>query len=92
MGNQMTSPNRQLKSAAHNLKPVIIIGAQGLTTSVQTEIQNALQAHELIKIRINAANNEARQEMIEQILEEHDATLVNQIGHIAVIYRNKEDH
>ena len=86
----MTQPNRQLKAAAHNLKPVIIIGSHGLTTSVQTEIQVALEAHELIKIRINAADKETRQEMIEQILEEHDASLVSQIGHIAVIYRNKD--
>ena len=83
---------RHLRGLAHHKRTTVTVGQSGITKSVIKELDLALVAHELIKIRINAANNEARQEMIEQILEEHDATLVNQIGHIAVIYRNKEDH
>tara|TARA_B100002051_G_C16429594_1_gene483550 strand:+ start:267 stop:533 length:267 start_codon:yes stop_codon:yes gene_type:complete len=87
----MESNTKKLKSASHQLKPVVIIGSQGLSESVQSEIDQALQAHELIKVRVNASTNEARQDMIENILDKQDATLVNQIGHIAVIYRKNED-
>ena len=85
----METNKKELKANSHKLKPVVIIGSQGLTDNVQKEIATALEAHELIKIRINARDDEARQAMTQAILDEHDATLVNQIGHIAVIYRSK---
>lgn len=85
----METNKKELKANSHKLKPVVIIGSQGLTDNVQKEIATALEAHELIKIRINARDDEARQAMTQAILDEHDATLVNQIGHIAVIYRRK---
>lgn len=88
----METNKKELKANSHKLKPVVIIGSQGLTDNVQKEIATALEAHELIKIRINARDDEARQTMIQAILDEHDATLVNQIGHIAVIYRSKDNN
>ena len=85
----METNKKELKANSHKLKPVVIIGSQGLTDNVQKEIATALESHELIKIRINARDDEARQAMTQAILDEHDATLVNQSGHIAVIYRSK---
>ena len=78
---------QKLKNTSHQLKPVVIIGSQGLSEGVQKEINTALEAHELIKVRINARDQEARQEMIDAILDQQNATLVNVIGHVAVIYR-----
>ena len=78
---------QKLKNTSHQLKPVVIIGSQGLSEGVQKEINIALEAHELIKVRINARDKEARQEMIDAILDQQNATLVNVIGHVAVIYR-----
>ena len=86
----MDNKIKKLKSASHQLKPVVIIGAQGLSEGVQKEINLALDAHELIKVRINAQDGAARQEMIDTILEKQHATLVNQIGHVAVIYRQND--
>jgi RNA-binding protein len=80
-----------LKSASHQLKPVVIIGEKGLTESVHNEINQCLITHELIKIRINEPDKQQRMELITEILEHNDATMVNKIGHVVVIYRKNED-
>lgn len=88
----LTSSHRQrLRGRAHSLKPIIIIGNHGLTEAVNLEIDRALNDHELLKIRVNAATKEDRQMMIDQICQNHHAELVQTIGHIAVVYRKKID-
>jgi RNA-binding protein len=76
-----------LRGLAHPLKPVVIIGQHGLTAAVQTEIEQALTFHELIKLRVNAEDRKQRETMIQTILETSRASLVARIGHIAVLYR-----
>lgn len=73
------------------IKPVIIIGANGLTEQVHKELSAALLAHELIKIRVNAESRELRDEMITEILQRHEATKIQQIGHILVIYKHNPE-
>lgn len=86
----LSSTHRQrLRSKAHTLKPIIIIGNHGLTPAVQLEIERALEDHELIKIRVNAATREDRHEFIQAICEERQAELIQTIGHIAVIFRRR---
>lgn len=82
---------KTLAAKAHQLNPVVLIGANGLTPQVQNEIDIALNAHELIKIRVNAGTREERQNMIDQIVEQQQAVIVQQIGHILVIYRVNPD-
>ena len=80
----------ELKAASHNLKPVVIIGAQGVTQAVQDEINTALTAHELIKIKLNANSGEERKQALNEITSQQKATLINQIGHVAVLYRKQK--
>lgn len=80
-----------LRQQAHHLKPVVILGAQGLTPAVGKEIDVALQAHELIKIKINALDRAEFKQLANTICENHQATLVDLIGHIAIIYRPRPD-
>jgi RNA-binding protein len=82
---------KELKAASHQLKPVVIIGANGLTENIHNEIETTLIAHELIKIRINTKDQAARILMLEKILEKHNANLVNRIGSIAAIYRKNDE-
>lgn len=82
----------QLKTQSHKLKPVVIIGNQGLTEGVQQEIDVALTSHELIKVRINADSKQARQAMCTEICQSQQAELINQIGHIVTIYRQTPIH
>ncbi len=85
------SQKRQLRRLGHKLKPVVIIGANGLTPAVNDEVAIALERHELIKVRVNAADRESRDTMITTLCADNDAELVQRIGHVALIFRrNKE--
>lgn len=84
----LSSPQRQfLKSLAHRLQPVVMIGNQGLTPSVLKEIEHSLAAHELIKIKAASEEAETRQAWMEEICKAVKAVCVQQIGKIMVIYR-----
>lgn len=84
-----TSFKQSLKAQAHHLKPVILLGAKGLTDAVVAETDIALNTHELIKVKINGAEKEDRVEMSHNLCEQLKAELVQLIGNTAVIYRKK---
>lgn len=81
---------KKLKAAAHHLKPVVSLGQNGLTEAVGQEVEVALNAHELIKIKI-PAEREERAQIAEQIAADHQAELIGMIGHIGIFYRESED-
>ena len=76
-----------LRAKAHALKPVVITGQQGLTPTVFHEIGIALDHHELIKVRVNAADRDDREGMVEAIRRETGAELLQLIGHVVTLYR-----
>ena len=78
---------RHLRGLAHHLKPVVMIGQHGLSDGVTAELEVALEAHELIKVRISAADRDQRKAMIGQICRRNNADFVHAIGHVAVFYR-----
>ena len=78
---------RNLISKAHHLHPVVMIGQKGITENVHTEIEAALLAHELIKIRVIAPTRETRVEWVKELADSHKAALIQQVGHIAVFFR-----
>lgn len=82
---------RYLKGLAHSLKPVVMVGNSGLSESVVAEINNALEHHELIKVRISGAEREERKAMLDQIAETTGADLVLVIGNIGGFYRPAKD-
>lgn len=77
---------KKLRAAAHTLKPVVMIGQSGLTTAVLAEIEQALDSHELIKIKIRAERDK-RKLISEKICADTGAELIQDIGQITVIYR-----
>lgn len=86
------SIKKQLKQRAHSLKPVVQTGAKGLTEAVHAEIDVALNAHELIKIKLIAGDKPTRQTMITSIITQHQAELIQDIGHTLTIYRENDNH
>jgi len=78
---------RHLKGLTHHLKPVVIIGQHGLNEGVFSELDIALETHELIKIRVNAGDREERKEMLEIICDKTGADLIHTIGHVAALFR-----
>ena len=86
-----TSLRQSLKAQAHHLKPVILLGAKGLTPAVIEETNIALNAHELIKVKINGAEKADRQAMAADMCQQLNADLVQLIGSTAIIYRVNPD-
>ena len=78
---------REFRSRGHHLKPVVTIGAAGLTPAVIRELDLSLEHHELMKVRLSGAGREQRRELIDAVCETCDAELVQAIGNIALLYR-----
>jgi RNA-binding protein len=81
----------ELRSEAHPLDPVVIIGDAGLTAAVMKEIALCLDAHGLIKIRVFGDDREARIGMYKTICEELNAAPIQHIGKLLVVYRPKKE-
>src|SRR4051812_41859049 len=80
-----------LRSDAHALNPVVIIGEAGLTPSVLKEIDASLNAHGLIKVRVFGDDREARIEIYETICDKLDAAPIQHIGKLLVLYRPQKE-
>lgn len=82
---------RFLRGQAHGLKAVLQVGGKGVTPALLAEVGQALEDHELIKVKVAAEDREARAELIDAIVEGTGAALVQRIGHTAVLYRPSRD-
>jgi RNA-binding protein len=80
-----------LRSDAHALNPVVIIGEAGLTPAVLKEIDVSLNVHGLIKVRVFGDDREARIGIYETICEQLDAAPIQHIGKLLVLYRPKKE-
>lgn len=86
-----TTFKQTLRAQAHHLKPVVLLGSKGLTEAVVAEVNGALITHELIKVKINGAEKEDRQNMAMELCQQLHADLVQLIGNTAIIYRKNEE-
>ena len=86
-----TKQKQFLKGLAHHLSPVVMLGSNGLTEGVLAEIDNALNHHELIKVKIAGTDRETKQLIIDAIVRETQSSNVQTIGHILVLYRPSEE-
>ena len=85
----MLSPaeRRALRARAHPLKPVVLLGQHGVTPPVIAAIEEALSAHELIKVRLRGIEKEQRDEAITELAATLSAEVINLIGHILTLFR-----
>jgi RNA-binding protein len=81
---------RALKRLAHHLEVVVRTGNAGVTDAVIAEADQALTHHELMKVRVLAAERKDRDAMIEELCKRLGAALVQRIGHVATIYRPRD--
>lgn len=84
------SQKRYLRGLAHSLKPVILTGNKGVTPAVIKEFSNALDQHELVKVKLGDDRDE-RKAHIAELGEGAKAELVQSIGRVACFYRRNED-
>jgi RNA-binding protein len=84
----LTKAQREhLRRLGHDLKPVVLMGAAGLTDPVLAEIRGALDHHELVKVRVRGTDRDGRDATIGRICAETGAELVQRIGHVALLWR-----
>ena len=82
---------RYLRGLAHDLKPVLLVGAKGVTPAVLAELDLALDQHELLKVRVSANDRDEREGWIAELVEGSQASLAGRIGHVAILYRRRKD-
>ena len=80
---------RHLRALAHNLKPVVMLGTNGLTAAVLAEIELAIAHHELIKVKLAGEDRDERRAIAEQICEQIQAANVQILGHNLIAFRAK---
>lgn len=89
--NLKPAQKRYLRGQAHHIKPVLQSGAKGVTEAFIAEVGVALDQHELIKLKLAASDREERAQMIARITAATGASLVQSIGHTAILFRRNRD-
>ena len=82
---------RYLRGLAHPLKPVVLLGKEGLTDSVAKETARALHDHELVKVKGLGGDRDARDAAFAALAERTGSALVHRIGNVGVLYRPRAD-
>ena len=75
------------RSDAHHLDPVVLIGGDGLTDAVKKEVDAALKAHGLIKVRVFSDDRAQRETFLTTLADELDAAPIQHIGKLLVLWR-----
>ncbi len=82
---------RDLRAQAHHLNPVVTVAGNGLTPAVLAEVERSLQAHELIKVKVQGAEREQRDALMKELCAALDAAPVQHIGNILVVWRARRE-
>ncbi|KAA3596747.1 ribosome assembly RNA-binding protein YhbY [Stenotrophomonas maltophilia] len=85
------SQTRFLRGQAHDLKALLQTGGKGVTPAFIAELNEVLERHELVKVKVAAEDRDARDAMISEIVEATGSALVQRIGHVAVLYRPSKE-
>ncbi len=81
----------QLKGRAHALEPIVQLGHAGMSDTFVAEVDRALTAHELIKVRVGGDDREARVALGDTLAQRTDAAVVQRVGKILVLWRPRPD-
>ena len=89
----LTAKQRQfLKGLAHPLSPVVRVGKGGVSEAVVGETKKSLEAHELIKVRVDADDSAARQELAEKLASATESQIAGTIGKTVILYRARDEN
>ncbi len=79
-----------LRGLAHSLNPVVFVGKEGASEAVVRKVHLELLAHELVKVRVGDGAEITSEELGTVLAEGCEATLVQRIGHVVVLYRKRK--
>ena len=92
LGPPLTAKARaRLKAEAHALEPVVQTGAAGITDAVVAEVERALTAHELIKVKITGDDRDARAALGDELCARTGSTAVHRVGKVLILWRPRRD-
>jgi len=78
---------KYLRTLAHDLRPIVMVGQHGLSDAVLAELESTMTKHELLKIKVRVNDRDEKQQIVDKILNFSKAALVQVIGGVLVIYR-----
>ena len=84
------SLTEQQKKHLHKLRPVIMVGSNGLTKALLDEFERSIAHHELIKIKLSVGDHETRDKAIADMCEHSHAQLVQRVRNMALLVRKKK--
>lgn len=85
------SQKKELRSIAHQEKVMVQIGKNGITDTVLESFENALLAHNLVKVNLLKSAPITVDEVKKELVERFSVDVVSQVGRVLVVYRyNKE--
>jgi RNA-binding protein len=82
---------KYLRGLAHAREPVVLIGQGGLSPAITAELETALGAHELVKVRARVGDRDARDGIFAELEQKTASVLVQRIGNVGVFYRTRKD-
>ena len=85
-----TKELRDLKARAHHLKPVVTVADKGITENIKAAVDEALEVHELIKVRVRGADRDSRTAIMDELVSLSGAAKIGAIGGIVILYRKSE--
>ncbi|KDE38736.1 MAG: YhbY family RNA-binding protein [Nitrincola lacisaponensis] len=82
---------KRFRTLGHQLNPIVMVAGNGLSENIQLETDRALEDHELIKVKFAVGDRELKRQLIQELCQIVEATLVQEIGNIALIYRKSDN-
>ena len=82
---------KHLRGLAHAREPVVLIGQGGLSPAITGELETALGAHELVKVRARVGDRDQRDSIFAELAQQTRSALIQRIGNVAVFYRPSKD-
>jgi len=83
---------RYLRGQAHAIKPLVHLGKHGLTETVLASLNEALEHHELVKVRVRSGGSkDEKRELVAELCQQTRASEVSMVGHTATLYRQHPD-
>jgi RNA-binding protein len=82
---------KHLRGLAHAREPVVLIGQAGLSPAITGELDTALGAHELVKVRARVGDRDQRDDIFAELAKQTKSALVQRIGNVGVFYRPSKD-
>ena len=86
------SQKKQLRRMAHHLKPVVIIGHKGLSSTFLAAVEEGLGRHELLKVRLGGVERAERDRITASVIEATGAERVQRIGFTLTLYRRNAEN